>query len=116
MPPRRWITPARRQDFLSQPTAALSGSEPHEGADQATEEAVDAEIAGHGHQAKAGFTVADGRLMVERFVAKVEISCAKPAALVAEAAPQNACQLGPGMGMLEHMRAGIRAEQERARP
>ena len=94
---------------MSQPPAALPGSEPHEGADQATEEAVDAEIAGHGHQAKTGLAVADGRLMIQRLVAEVEISRAKPAALVAEAAPQDACQFSPGMGMLEHMRAGVRA-------
>ena len=86
MPPRRWITRARRPDFLSQPPAALPGSEPHEGADQATEEAVDAEIAGHGHQAKAGLAVADDWLMIQRLVSEIEITRAEPAALMAEAA------------------------------
>ena len=56
------------------------------------------------------------RLMIQRLVAEVEIAGAEPAALVAEAAAQDACQFSPGMGMLEHMRAGVRSEQERARP
>ena len=93
--------------FAQQPSA-LPGSEAHEGADQATKEAVHAEIAGHGHQAKAGLAVADDRLMIQRLVAEVEIARAEPAALVAEAAPQDARQFSPGMGMLEHMRAGVR--------
>src|SRR5262245_48834299 len=93
----------------------MRGSQPDEGADQATEEAVDAQIARHGDKAKAGLLAADNRLMIQRLVAEVEIAGAEPASLVAEAAPQDAGQLSPGMGMFEHMRAGGRPEQERAR-
>ena len=85
---------------MSQSSAALQGSETHERADQTTEEAVHAEIARHGHQAKARLTVSDDRLMIQRLVAEIEIARAEPAALVAKAAPQDTCQFSPGMGML----------------
>jgi putative transcriptional regulator len=46
-------------------------------------------------------------LMVQRVIAEIEIARAEPAALVAKAAPQDTCQFSPGMGMLEHTRAGV---------
>ena len=65
---------------------------------------------------RQGSSSPTSRLMIQRLVAEVEIAGAEPAALVAEAAPQDACQFSPGMGMLDHMRAGVRSKQERARP
>ena len=52
--------------------SAMPGSKAHESTDQTTEEAVHAQIAGHGHQAKAGLAAADERLMIQRLVAEVE--------------------------------------------
>src|SRR5689334_3704758 len=110
-----WITGARKPGYWSQSLSpTMRGPEAGEPADQAAEEAVHAQIARHGNKAKAGLLAADDRLMIQRLVAVVEIAGSEPAALVAEAAPQHACQLSPGMGMLEHMRAGVRPKQERA--
>ncbi len=112
---REWITGARPLAILPQ-SLAFAGSKAHEGADQATKEAVHAQIASHCHEAKAGLAVTDDRLMVQRLVPEIEIARAEPAALMAEAATQDARQFGPGMRVLEHTSAGVRTEQKRARP
>ena len=45
--------------------------------------------------------------MVQRVVAEIEIARSEPATLVTKAATQDECQFSSGMGMLEHVRAGV---------